>query len=355
MAATLSIRYQWVKSRENIMADKKIRWGILSTANIGLKKVTPAIMKSPLSEVVAVASRDVAKAEAYIAELGLTGKAKAHGSYEALFADPNVDAIYNPLPNHLHVPMTLAAAKAGKHVLCEKPIALNASEAEQLRQLPKDIVFYEAFMVRWHPQWQRAREIARSGELGELRAVRGVFTYFLTDPTNVRNQADIGGGGIYDIGCYPITGSRFLFDAEPKRAVSLVDRDPVMQTDRLASVILDFGGGRQASFVCSTQSVGHQSLELIGTKGRVELVIPFNAPADTATAIIIDNGYSPDGHLSRREIIPPSDQYTEQANAFCRAILYNKPLEWGVEDAIKSMKVIDAVFESEKTGAWANV
>jgi len=337
------------------MADRKIRWGILSTANIGLKKVTPAIMKSPLSEVVAVASRNVANAEAYIAELGLTGKARALGSYEELFADPNIDAIYNPLPNHLHVPMTLAAAKAGKHVLCEKPIALNAAEAEQLREIPKDIVFYEAFMVRWHPQWQRAREIARSGELGELRAVRGVFTYFLTDPTNVRNKADIGGGGIYDIGCYPITGSRFLFDAEPVRAVSLVDRDPEMKTDRLASVLLDFGGGRQASFVCSTQSVNHQSLELIGTKGRVELVIPFNAPADTATAIIVDAGLSPDGYLSRREIIAPCDQYTEQANAFCRAILDGKPLEWGVEDAIKSMKVIDAVFASEKSGGWATV
>ena len=334
---------------------KKVRWGILSTANIGLKKVTPAIMKSPLSEVVAVASRDLSKAEDYIAELGLTGKAKAHGSYEALLADPNVDAIYNPLPNHLHVPMTLAAAKAGKHVLCEKPIALNAQEAEQLRQIPKDIVFYEAFMVRWHPQWQRAREIARSGELGELRAVRGVFTYFLTDPTNVRNQADIGGGGIYDIGCYPVTGSRFLFGSEPLRAVSLVDRDPVMKTDRLASVLLDFGGGRQASFTCSTQSVNHQSLELIGTKGRIELVIPFNAPADTATALIIDEGYSPDGHLSRREIIPPCDQYTEQANAFCRAILDKQPLEWGVEDSILSMKVLDAIFASEKTGAWAQV
>lgn len=337
------------------MAEKKVRWGILSTANIGLKKVTPAIMKSPSSEVVAVASRDQSKAEEYIAELGLTGKAVAHGSYEALFADPNVDAIYNPLPNHLHVPMTLAAARAGKHVLCEKPIALNAGEAEQLRQLPPGIIFYEAFMVRWHPQWARAREIARSGELGELRAVRGVFTYYLTDPTNVRNQADIGGGGIYDIGCYPITGSRYLFEAEPQRVVSLVDRDPVMKTDRLASVIMDFGGGKQASFVCSTQTVNHQSLELLGTKGRVELVIPFNAPADTATALLVDPGYSPDGHLSRREIIAPCDQYTEQAEAFAHAVLGNKPLPWGVDDAIKSMKVIDAVFKSEKTGAWAQV
>jgi predicted dehydrogenase len=337
------------------MAERKIRWGILSTANIGLKKVTPAIMKSPLSEVAAVASRDLGKANAYIAELGLTGKARAYGSYEELFADPTIDAIYNPLPNHLHVPMTLAAAKAGKHVLCEKPIALNAQEAEQLRQLPKDIVFHEAFMVRHHPQWHRAREIARSGELGELRAIRGVFTYYLTDPANVRNQADIGGGGIYDIGCYPVTASRFLFESEPVRAVALVDRDPALRTDRLASVLLDFGGGRQSSFICSTQSVGSQSLELIGTRGRVEILIPFNAPADTATAILVDTGYAMDGSLSRREILPPCDQYTEQATAFCRAILDKKPLAWGVEDAIKHMKVLDAIFQSEKTGTWANV
>ena len=337
------------------MAQRKIRWGILSTANIGLKKVTPAILKSELGEVVAIASRDASKAEAYAAQLGLDGKVTIHGSYEALFADPNVDAIYNPLPNHLHVETTLAAARAGKHVLCEKPAALNAAEAERLREIPGDIVYYEAFMVRFHPQWHRAREIARSGELGELRAVRGVFTYFLTDPTNVRNQADIGGGGIYDIGCYPITGARFLFESEPQRVVSLVDRDPDMHTDRLASVIADFGGGRQASFTCSTQSVGHQSLELIGTKGRVEIIVPFNAPEDRATAILVDPGYSPEGHLSRREILPPCDQYTLQVDAFARAVLGEEKLDWGVEDAIKTMRVIDAVFESEKTNGWAEV
>lgn len=334
---------------------KKVRWGILSTANIGLKKVTPAILKSELSEVVAVASRTEEKAEAYIQALGLSGRARAYGSYEDLLADPDIDAVYNPVPNHLHVPLTLAAAKAGKHVLCEKPIALNAKEAEQLRDLPPGIVFSEAFMVRHHPQWLRAREIARSGELGELRAIRGVFTYFLTDPTNVRNQADIGGGGIYDIGCYPVTASRFLFDQEPKRAVALVDRDPEMKTDRLASVLLDFGGGLQASFTCSTQSVGSQRLELIGTKGRVEILIPFNAPEDKATAILVDKGYAPDGSLARREIFAPCDQYTLQADAFCRAVLGEKPLEWGVEDAIRHMKVLDAIFESEKTGGWAEV
>jgi predicted dehydrogenase len=305
--------------------------------------------------VVAIASREKLRAEAAIDELGLTSRAHAHGSYEALFADPEVDAIYNPLPNHLHVPMTLAAAKAGKHVMCEKPIAISKAEAEQLRQIPPGIVFYEAFMVRFHPQWQRAREIVRSGELGELRAVRAVFSYYNTDPQNVRNQADIGGGGIYDIGCYPITGSRFLFEAEPQRVVSLVDRDPVFRTDRLASVIADFGAGRQLSFICSTQAVGHQSIEMIGTRARVEIVIPFNAPADSATAVLVDSGYAMDGSLARREIIAPCDQYTEMAEAFAQAVLGNAALPWGVDDAIRNMAVIDAVFESERTGAWAKV
>lgn len=334
---------------------RKVRWGILSTAAIGVQKVIPAILKSPHSEVVAIASRDLARAQGAIDQLGLGGRARAYGSYEELFADADVDAIYNPLPNHLHVPMTIAAAKAGKHVLCEKPIAITAAEAEQLRQCPADRIVAEAFMVRYHPQWLRAREIARSGELGELRAIRAVFSYYNVDPANVRNMAGIGGGGIMDIGCYPVVGARFLFEAEPQRVVSLVDRDPNFKTDRLASVIADFGQGRQLSFVCSTQMVSHQSIELMGTRGRVEIIIPFNAPPDTPTAIIVDDGTSLDASLSRREIIRPVDQYTEQADAFALAVLGDKPLPWGIDDSIRQMRVLDAIFESEKTGAWATV
>lgn len=334
------------------MSTKKVRWGILSTANIGMEKVTPAIMKSAHSEVVAIASRDLGKARAAADKLGI---AKAYGSYEELFADPEIDAIYNPLPNHLHVPMTLAAARAGKHVLCEKPIALNAAEAEALRQCPPDRLVLEAFMVRFHPQWQRAREIMRSGELGEVRAINAVFTYFNADPANVRNQADIGGGGIMDIGCYPITAARFLFEAEPRRVVSLVERDPNFGTDRLASVIADFGQGRQLNFICSTQTVGHQRVQVLGSRAKLEIIIPFNAPPDERTAITIDTGAPFDGSLARREILPAVDQYTEQAEAFALAVLGEKPLPWGIEDAIASMKVIDAVFASEKTGAWATV
>lgn len=334
------------------MSTKKVRWGILSTANIGMEKVTPAIMKSAHSEVVAIASRDLGKAQAAAARLGIP---KAYGSYEDLLADPDIDAIYNPLPNHLHVPMTIAAARAGKHVLCEKPIALNAAEAEALRQCPPDRIVLEAFMVRFHPQWQRARDIIRSGELGEVRAINAVFTYFNADPANVRNQADIGGGGIMDIGCYPITAARFLFEDEPRRVVSLVERDEAFGTDRLASVIADFGKGRQLNFICSTQTVGHQRVQVLGSKAKLEITIPFNAPPDERTAITIDTGAPFDGSLARREILPAVDQYTEQAEAFALAVLGEKPLPWGIEDAIASMKVIDAIFASEKSGAWASV
>ena len=334
------------------MSTKKVRWGILSTANIGMQKVTPGIMKSAHSEVVSIASRDLGKAQAAAKKLGI---AKAYGSYEELFADPDIDAIYNPLPNHLHVPMTVAAAKAGKHVLCEKPIALNARDAEALRECPPDRIVLEAFMVRFHPQWLRAREIIRSGELGEVRAINAVFGYTNLDPNNVRNQADIGGGGIMDIGCYPITAGRFLFEGEPSRVVSLVERDPNFKTDRLASVLADFGKGRQLNFVVSTQIAGHQKVQVLGSKAKLEITIPFNPAPDERTAITIDTGAPFDGSLARREILPACDQYTEQAEAFALAVLGEKPLPWGIEDAIASMKVLDAIFTSEKTNAWAKV
>jgi predicted dehydrogenase len=334
------------------MSTKKVRWGILSTANIGMQKVTPGIMKSAHSEVVAIASRDLGKAQAAAKKLGI---AKAYGTYEELFADPDIDAIYNPLPNHLHVPMTVAAARAGKHVLCEKPIALNARDAEALRECPPDRIVLEAFMVRFHPQWLRAREIIRSGELGEVRAINAVFGYTNLDPNNVRNQADIGGGGIMDIGCYPITAGRFLFEGEPSRVVSLVERDPSFKTDRLASVLADFGKGRQLNFVVSTQIAGHQKVQVLGSKAKLEITIPFNPAPDERTAITIDTGAPFDGSLARREILPACDQYTEQAEAFALAVLGEKPLPWGIEDAIASMKVLDAIFTSEKTNAWAKV
>lgn len=331
---------------------KKVRWGILSTANIGMEKVISAIQQSSHSEVVAIASRDLAKAQQAADQLSI---AKAYGSYEALLADPEIDAIYNPLPNHLHVPMTVAATKAGKHVLCEKPIARTAAEAEGLRDCAPGRIVMEAFMIRFHPQWLRAREIIRSGELGEVRTINALFTYFNDDAGNVRNQADIGGGGILDIGCYPVTAGRFLFEGEPRRVMALVDRDPQFGTDRLASVLADFGGGRQLSFTCSTQTVGEQSVTVLGSKAKLAIAIPFNAPANERTAITLDTGAPFDGSLARREILPACDQYTEQAEAFALAVLGEQTLPWGIEDAIASMKVIDAIFASENSGTWEKV
>ena len=336
------------------MAGRKVRWGIVSTAAIGMNQVTPGIMKSPHSEVVALASRDLGKAQAALARLGLPN-ARAYGSYEELFADPEIDAIYNPLPNHLHVPITLAAARAGKHVLCEKPMAMSAKEAEELRGAPKDVIISEAFMVRHHPQWHRAREIIRSGELGTVKLVRAVFLYFNNDPANVRNIADIGGGDIYDIGCYCVISGRYLFEAEPKRVVALVDRDPSFGTDRLASVIADFGDGRQLSFVCGTQSSGRQSVEVIGDKQSLEIVIPFNAPLGEKTAVLVGSANNTDRGLLRREIIPAVNQYTEEAENFALAVLGQQPNAYGVEDAILQMRVLDAIFASEKSGGWVNV
>lgn len=336
------------------MSSRKVRWGIISTADIGMKKVIPGIMRSPHSEVVALASRDVSRARAALDLLGLPD-ARAYGSYEDLFTDPGIDAVYNPLPNHLHVPMTLAAARAGKHVLCEKPIALTASEAETLREVPQGVHVAEAFMVRHHPQWHRAREIVRSGELGRVHLVRAIFAYHNVDPDNVRNNPGIGGGGLYDIGCYCVISGRYLFEAEPRRVIALVDRDPNFGTDRLASVIADFGNGRQLTFACATQTSGRQSVEVYGDRASLEIVIPFNAPLGQPAALLVGNDAPHDRSLFRREIVDAVDQYTEEAEAFALAVLGERPLDYGVEDAIQQARILDAIFRSEESGGWEDV
>lgn len=330
----------------------KTRWGILSTAKIGTGKVIPGIQRAKGAEAVAIASRDLARAEAVAKELGIP---KAYGSYEALLADPDIDAIYNPLPNHLHVPLTLQAVAAGKHVLCEKPIGLTAQDAAQLLVLPRDRLVMEAFMVRFHPQWLRAREAARSGELGEVRAVQAFFSYYNVDPANVRNQLDIGGGGILDIGCYPIVAGRFIFEAEPRRVIALVDRDPATGVDRLASAILDFGEGRRTEFTVSTQLTPLQRVDIVGTRKRFEITIPFNAPQAEAVTVYTDDGSRLGDASAVAETIAPVDQYAEEADAFSAAIRGEITLPYGPADAVQNMKIIDALFRSEKSGAWEAV
>lgn len=331
---------------------RKLRWGVLGTAKIGRLKVIPAIQRSPHSEVVALASRSLEKARTVAHDLGIP---KAYGTYAELLADPDVDVIYNPLPNDQHVALTLEATRAGKHVLCEKPIGLNAADAERLRQAPRDRIILEAFMVRFHPQWIRAREIVRSGELGDVRVITGFFSYHNVDARNIRNDASKGGGAAWDIGCYPIVGARFLFQSEPRRVVALIDRDPTFKTDRLTSALLDFGEGRRLDFTVSTQSVPYQSIQIFGTKKRLEILIPFNAPQGQSTTILIDDGAALDRSSARRETLPACDQYTEQADAMAMAIRGGTPLPYGVEDAIQNMRILDALVASERNNAWADV
>ncbi len=331
---------------------KKVIWGVLSTAKIGLRRVLPGMLKSDRLEIRAVASRSLAAARAAAGTLGIP---RAYGSYEELLADPEIEAVYNPLPNHLHVPLTVKAAEAGKHVLCEKPIALTAAEAERLRAAADKVLIMEAFMVRFHPQWQRARELVRQGQVGTLRVVQMLFSYFNNDPGNIRNMAAIGGGGLYDIGCYAIVAGRFFFEAEPRRAVALVDRDPAFGTDRLTSALLDFGSGRHLDFTVSTQCVPFQRTQLCGSKGRIEIQIPVNAPQGAKTLLFMDDGSSLDGSSVRTETLPESDQYQLQAETFSRAIRGEIPLPYGVEDAVWNMRAIDALFRSEKSGRWEEV
>jgi predicted dehydrogenase len=328
----------------------KLRWGVLSTANIGLKKVIPAMQQGEYSTVAAIASRDLARAQEAAKALGIP---KAYGSYEELLADPNIDAIYNPLPNQLHVPWTAKAAEAGKHVLCEKPLSLNVAEAKSLLGVRSrtGVKIGEAFMIRSFPQWLRLRELLHQGRIGELRSVVGFFSYFNINPANIRNQTEAGGGALMDIGCYLIHASRYAFAAEPTRVVARIDRDPKMHTDRLTSAILDFPAG-QAIFTCSTQLVPHQRVHFLGTRGRIEIEIPFNAPIDRPTRIFIDDGGDLSGKTITTETFPVGNQYTMQGDAFSKAVLENAEVPVPLEDAIKNMAVIEAVFRSAESGEW---
>jgi predicted dehydrogenase len=329
---------------------RKVKWGVLGVAKIAVEKVIPAMQRGEVSEVAAIASRDGARARAAADQLGIP---RAFGAYEDLLADPEIDAVYNPLPNELHVPWTLRALAAGKHVLCEKPIALDAEEGRQLieaRDRSGKLVA-EAFMVRFHPQWRRARELARTGSIGELRAIQTFFSYHLLDPANVRNRPP-GGGGLYDIGCYAILTARFIFGAEPTRVVATIEWDPKFKTDRLTGALLEFPGGRHLTFTVGTQTSAHQRVTIVGDQGRIEIMIPFNAPPDRPTEIAIDDGADLFGGGRRIETFSVCDQYTLQGDAFSRAVRDGSPLEFPLEDAVANMAVIDALFRSARSGAW---
>jgi predicted dehydrogenase len=325
----------------------KVRFGILSTAKIGVEKVIPAMQKGRLTEVVAIASRSAARAKAAAERLGIP---RAHASYDDLFADPNVDAIYNPLPNDLHVSWSIKALEAGKHVLCEKPIALDAAQARELigagRRHPQ-LKLMEAFMYRHHPQWKLAKQLVDSGKIGTLRTIQTFFSFFNDDPANIRHDPALGGGVLMDIGCYAISLSRWLFEAQPKRVLGLIDYDPRFKVDRTASAILDFGHGT-ATFTCSMQVAPLQQVHIIGNEGRIDLCeVPFNAPNDRPCVVRYSRGS--EFHSINCEIC---DQYTIQGDLFAEAILNDTAVPTPLEDAIANMEVIEAIVASGRAGTW---
>ncbi len=328
----------------------KVRWGILSTAKIGREKVIPAMQNSALVDVLAISSRNQGKAEEIAGKLGIP---RAYGSYEELLKDPEIDAIYNPLPNHMHLEWTIKSLEAGKHVLCEKPIGMDSREAETLTGAGKkfpELKLMEAFMYRFHPQWQKTLELVQKGSIGKIRAVHSFFSYNNLDPVNIRNRVEAGGGALMDIGCYCISFPRFLLGKEPQRVSAYIDRDPVMKTDRLTSGILDFSDGVTSSFSCSTQLMPYQRTQVLGTEGRIEIEIPVNAPPDKETRIWMHKKDS-----TEEFVFEAVDQYTLQADEFSRAILENLAVPIPMEDAVNNMKVIDAVRESAGSGNWTNL
>jgi len=325
---------------------RKVRWGVVSTGNIGVQKVIPAMQRGQFVDFVAVSSRDAAKGEAVAKQLGIP---EAYGSYEALLAAPDIDAVYISTPNHLHVPWAIKALQAGKHVLCEKPIGLDAAEAETLlaesRRHPS-LKIMEAFMYRHHPQWIKAVAAIREGRIGTVRTVQSVFAYRNMDPANVRNRADIGGGGLMDIGCYNVSLSRLVFDAEPTKVLGVSEIDPDFKTDVVTSGVLQFEKGT-ATFTCSTQVSGYQRVHIFGNDGRIEIEIPFNAPPDGSHRLWIHRG----GDVETIEV-GHHNQYTIQGDLMSRAILDDTPVPTPLGDAVDNMKVIDRVVKSARTGAW---
>jgi predicted dehydrogenase len=324
----------------------KVRWGVLSTAKIGVEKVIPAMQQSRYCQIDAIASRNLQSAQAAAAKLGI---AKAYGSYEELLSDSDIDAVYNPLPNHLHVEWSIKAIEAGKHVLCEKPIGLTSAEGAQLVEAAgkrPHLKVMEAFMYRHHPQWQRAKRLVDEGRIGRLQTIQSFFSYYNRDPNNIRNKAGIGGGSLMDIGCYSISLARFIFESEPARVFAAIEYDSEFGTDRMVSGILDFGRGT-STFTCSTQLVPYQRVNIFGTEGRVEIEIPFNAPPDRQCRM-----WHQSGDDVEEILLEICDQYTIQGDLFSQAILNNTAVPTPIEDAVANMKVIEALIKSAEKGSW---
>ena len=335
------------------MKKKIINWGILSSAKIGWEHVIPAILKSKNSKLVAIASRNTLRAKKLAQKFKID---KSYGSYQELYKDQEIDVIYNPLPNHLHIKSSIEACKNKKNILLEKPISLKATDIDPLMKYASEnkVVIKEAFMVRHHPQWQWVKKYIKSGKLGSISSISTVFSYNNKNPQNIRNIKKFGGGAIYDIGCYPTVISRFLLDKEPKRVVGLAKNDKKFKTDILSSVVLDFGE-IYSSFIVATQSTFSQQVIILGTKKTLIVENPFNAIATKPTTVVIYNGKSIYRKENTIKVFPAADQYEHQVTKFSNELLNKTKADYDLLDAKKNMKVLDAIFVSIKKNKWIKI
>ncbi|HOJ98973.1 MAG TPA: Gfo/Idh/MocA family oxidoreductase [Termitinemataceae bacterium] len=327
----------------------RLRMGVLGCSAHYAKRVAVPLRESLLIEPYGVASRDLSKAQEYAKRWGF---AKAYGSYEALLADKDIDFVYIPLPNHMHLEYIKKAADAGKPVLCEKPLTLNALEAREVVDYctKKGIPLMEAFMYRFHPQWQRARELVQAGEVGQVQTMHTMFCYNNRDPRNIRNIAEYGGGALLDIGCYAVSSARFLMGAQPIRVVAQLLEDPDFKTDILVSGILDFGEGRRSTFTVGTQLFSMQKVDIYGTGGSMSIEVPFNMYGDVPGRIFVATD------VGRRVIeTEVADQYLLEFDAFARALIEKIEVPTPPIDAIENMAVLDALARSARSGTWEAV
>ncbi len=325
-----------------------LQLGILGVSNFFRKRIAIPIPTSPVIDMVALASRSEEKARQAAQEYGV---ARAYGSYDALLNDPQVDAVYISLPNHLHAEWIKRAADAGKHVLCEKPLALDAAEAQDCLDYAAErgVTVMEAFMYRLHPQWLHVRNIIRQQEIGSIHLVESFFGYNNTDPSNIRNQPDTGGGALLDVGCYAVSASRFLTGSEPQRVISLAQVDANFGTDVLFTGMLDFGMAR-ATFTVATQTFPYQRVTVHGSSGVISLTIPFNAHADTDAEVIVTT------RVGTREIyLPAEDQYILEFEAFAQAVNDQAVPPISPADTVNNMRVLDALKKAHQTGQWESV
>jgi predicted dehydrogenase len=332
-----------LSSDERYVVTDPVRWGVLGCADIAVKKVIPAMMRSELSPVRAIASRTAERARDTAGVLGIP---TSYGSYEELLADPSIEAVYIPLPNHLHAEWAIAAAEAGKHILCEKPMATTSTDATRMIEAAEraDVKLMEAFMYRLHPLWVEVRRLLDEGVVGELLSVQSSFCYYNDDPGDIRNRLDAGGGALFDVGCYPVNVARMLFDSEPTDVLASIRRDPIGGTDVLTSVVLDFEG-RHAGFTCSTRLEDDQRVHILGTRGRLLVEIPFNIPADVPTRLLVIAGGEPPvaPDIVVHEV-GAADQYGVQADAFSRAIREGTEVPTPPRDAVANIEVIERIF-----------